>query len=203
MAVTAEPWTDVEVLLGVRFTPKSGPLTVSMVEVVMRDFRICVQAAALAGSPRLPTSPQAAAQLHPVNARFLSSSVPVPLPVVQELRVGSLVVVLDLTRLLAGAGGLALVGRLLSLVERYFNMPLRLKVEAETLRAEITRVKNNEDADGHRKLETALTVVELSTGKSSVGIPKDLPETSKVIDAEVGVVAGTIEELDADLSWDA
>ncbi len=45
-------------------------------------------------------------------------------------------------------------------------------------------------------------MVELSAGKSSGDGPRELPETSKVIAAEIGVVAGALDELDEDLSLD-
>ncbi len=100
----------------------------------MREFRLWARAAVLADSPRLPKDVRAAAEMHPVNACFLSPSERAPLPLVQGLRVGSPTVVLDLAQLVTGAGGIALLGRFLYLVERYYNLPLRLKLESAALR---------------------------------------------------------------------
>lgn len=127
----------------------------------------------------MPKDSQVVTRLHPVSARFLSRSIRAPLPVVQEPHVDSLVVVVNLTPLLVGAGGLAIVERVLYLVERYFNSPLRLKVQAETLREEIDRITDEEGAGGRGKLRASCRFSTTRSVRHRVRVPRSATRAAR------------------------
>lgn len=114
-----------------------------------------------------------------------------PQPVVRELTVGSLHVVLDLTPVAVGFGGLAVVGRLLNLVERYWNLNLRIKAEAAYLREHMER------AEAEPRLSAlSLQQVDDLTGRNDE-FWNDVREL-RASDGVVGTQADDLDDIDLD-----
>ena len=121
MVSGTELGTDLGVVLGARFLPvRSSTVTVEGVELVMRDLRWWTQSAArLSVRPRRDFVTREDPSPHPTA---------IPLPTVKEVSTGSLVVVVNLTPLVLAGAGVGLLARFLYLVERYWNVRLRLKL---------------------------------------------------------------------------
>jgi hypothetical protein len=210
MSALVDPRTDVRIALGVRFegyrwrpTTVTGRLimdyaqegapapsrrwfTVKDVESVMRALRHWTQAAWLVedAGDILPADWEKYVTSRSSDLRAL------PYPVVQGLAVGSLVVIVELTALLA-AGGVRLIGRVLYLVEHYWHIRLRLQFEEQELRREIDR----NDGEQSDRLKNAVEACE----RIDDSILVSLDDEEQLL-AQSGVVAASAEELADDES---
>ena len=204
-SVFLQPTTATEVvLLGLRYESTTDrAATTEDVRVVMRDFRLWSRAAWLLNDklvvywdmmdPSLGADPRgywSRAEPDSVIAEEVRST---PYPLVRAVRSGSLIVALDLTPLVVAVGGLALVGRFLYLVERYWHLPLRLKVQRAELEKELERARTL-DGPPDSPVQVALTLASASSGEPDEE-PQKTSELMRVVD---GVVAATLEEFESD-----